>query len=412
MSLLCSCWARRCLPDSPPQLPAAGTVTNLPADTLTASMPASTPSAPLPSDAAPPPGSIAETLNVGGWQIVVTDGHAVLPEGMTHLPDGAFSGRPSLVSVACPRGLTLIGDGAFLYCPSLSSIAFPAGLISIDSRAFCGCSALTSASFPAGLTSIGMCAFANCSSLSSATFPAALTSIGKHAFEGCSSLASITLPLPDGLSIEDCAFFDCPLDDEAQAAVRAINFWAVQPPIDAQGHATLPEGLTYVGGWAFDGCSSLSSLTFPATLTSIGDCAFHNCSALTSVTFPAGLTSIGQCAFECCSAFTSVTLPAGLTSIGDLSFNGCSSLARVTMPTTATIGFGAFPPATTVLRLPPARMRWYEAVDFILAYKRCRPLLYGWLERANIRLGSYGPDGAARQHDLEEFEADFELGAV
>ena len=27
------------------------------------------------------PGS--ETLDVGGWQVVVTDGHAVLPEGMT-----------------------------------------------------------------------------------------------------------------------------------------------------------------------------------------------------------------------------------------------------------------------------------------------------------------------------------------
>ena len=50
---------------------------------------------------AAPPGS--ETLDVGGWQVVVTDGHAVLPEGMTHLPDRAFRHRTSLVSVACPR---------------------------------------------------------------------------------------------------------------------------------------------------------------------------------------------------------------------------------------------------------------------------------------------------------------------
>ena len=32
---------------------------------------------------------------------------------------------------------------------------------------------------------------------------------------------------------------------------------------------------------------------------------------------------------------------------------------------------------------------------------------YGWLERAQTRLGSYGPDGAARQRDREEFEGDF-----
>ena len=43
---------------------------------------------------------------------------------------------------------------------------------------------------------------------------------------------------------------------------------------------------------------------------------------------------------------------------------------------------------------------------------RCRPLLYGWLERAQTRHGSYGPDGAARKRDREEFEGDFGHGAV
>jgi len=56
------------------------------------------------------------------------------------------------------------------------------------------------------------------------------------------------------------------------------------------------------------------------------------------------------------------------------------------VPDTATIGDEAFNPETTVLRLSPASMRdlqrWYEAVDGALANKRCRPLLYDWLERA------------------------------
>jgi len=58
-------------------------------------------------------------------------------------------------------------------------------------------------------------------------------------------------------------------------------------------------------------------------------------------------------------------------------------------------------------------MRWYEAVDRTLAYKRFalehKAGLLGWLERAQIRLGSYGPDGAARKRDREEFEGDFAL---
>jgi len=88
--------------------------------------------------------------------------------------------------------------------------------------------------------------------------------------------------------------------------------------------------------------------------------------------------------------------------------------ARVVVPETksnATIRDWAFPSTTAVLCLPPAKMRWYEAVDLVLAYKRCRPGLVGWMERANIRLGSYGPDGAARKRDREQFECDFALAA-
>jgi len=69
------------------------------------------------------------------------------------------------------------------------------------------------------------------------------------------------------------------------------------------------------------------------------------------------------------------------------------------------------PGTTTIILLPPKRMRaverWYEAVALALAYKRSRPLLYAWLERAQMRLGAYGPDGAARKRDRKEFEIEF-----
>lgn len=53
------------------------------------------------------------------------------------------------------------------------------------------------------------------------------------------------------------------------------------------------------------------------------------------------------------------------------------------------------------------RQRWYEAVELALAYSRCKPALFSWLERAQARLDVYGPDGVARQRDRDEFEADF-----
>ena len=106
---------------------------------------------------------------------------------------------------------------------------------------------------------------------------------------------------------------------------------------------TLPEGVTSIGEYAFRDCSSLTSVTLPAGLTSIGEWAFFGCSSLTSVTLPAGLTSIGEGAFYDCSSLTSLTLPAGVTSIGRSAFFGCSSLTSVTLPAGLTsIGNYAF----------------------------------------------------------------------
>ena len=71
----------------------------------------------------------------------------------------------------------------------------------------------------------------------------------------------------------------------------------------------------------------------------------------------------------------------------------------------------AFGPHTRVMHQTPARMRafarWYGAVDLVLAYKRCRPGLLGWLERAQIRLGAYEQGGVARERDREDFEQNF-----
>ena len=58
--------------------------------------------------------------------------------------------------------------------------------------------------------------------------------------------------------------------------------------------------------YAFEGCSSLPSITIPDGVTSIGDSAFYNCSSLTSVTIGDGVTSIGDYAFEHCSKLTSI----------------------------------------------------------------------------------------------------------
>jgi hypothetical protein len=77
------------------------------------------------------------------------------------------------------------------------------------------------------------------------------------------------------------------------------------------------DGYTSIGPNAFDGATSLTSVTFAegSQLTSIGEAAFVY-SRLTSINFPASLISIGNYAFSFASGLTSINFPASLKTIG------------------------------------------------------------------------------------------------
>ena len=106
---------------------------------------------------------------------------------------------------------------------------------------------------------------------------------------------------------------------------------------------TIPESVTAIGSDAFRGCTGLTSVTIPEGVTSIGEYAFYGCSSLTSVTIPSSVTSIGKFAFYYCTSLTSVTIPEGVKSIGIQAFYYCTSLSSVTIPSSVTsIGFNAF----------------------------------------------------------------------
>jgi hypothetical protein len=111
---------------------------------------------------------------------------------------------------------------------------------------------------------------------------------------------------------------------------------------DANGHATVPHGITSIGDAAFEGCSALVSIGLPPGLTSIGASSFKG-THLTSLVLPTSVTSIGDEAFRGCRFLVSMALPDSLTTIGDQAFAYCRLLDSIALhDDVSSIGYGAF----------------------------------------------------------------------
>ena len=301
-----------------------------------------------------------------------------IPDSVTSIGEDTFSGCTSLTSVTIPDSVTSIGEFAFHDCKSLTSVTIPDSVTSIGGYAFTGCKSLTSVTIPDSVTSTGEYTFSDCVSLTSVTIPDSVTCIDNGAFYGCRSLTSVTIPdsvtsigrsafsrctsltsvtIPDSVtSIGSGAFSNCAAltgiwvtegnshysSDASGVLFSKDKTTLVQCP-GTLAACTIPDSVTSIVGYAFDGCTSLTSVTIPDGVTSIGGAAFYGCTSLTSVTIPDSVTSIGKSAFRYCTSLTSVTIPDSVTSIDEYAFYDCKSLTSVTIPDSVTsIGDWAF----------------------------------------------------------------------
>jgi len=129
-----------------------------------------------------------------GWQNMSVIS-VLIPDSVTSIGNGAFSGCYGLTTLTIPNSVTSIGREAFAFCSGLTgALTIPNSVTSIPYAAFQGCTGLTSFTIPNSVTSIGIGAFFGCTGLTTLTIPNSVTNIGINTFYQCSSLTSVTMP--------------------------------------------------------------------------------------------------------------------------------------------------------------------------------------------------------------------------
>ena len=347
-----------------------------------------------------------------------------IPDSVTTIGSGAFSGCTGLTSITISDSVTTIGSGAFSGCTNLETITIPKNAqFSSNGYTFYDCTSLKKVIFSSGIekipdylfykssnlnslpsniipnsvTTIGNSAFGRCTGLTSISIPDSVTTIGSSAFSSCTNLETIAIPKnakfdSDGQTFDNCTSLKNVIFSRGTEKIPDYLFYK-SSNLNSLTSITIPDSVTSVGRYAFNGCTNLETITIPKnalfspyghtfdnctslknvifssgiekipdylfyrssnlnslpnnvipnSVTSIGSYAFANCTGLTSVTIPNSATSIGSYTFANCTGLTSITIPDSVTTIGNSAFMGCTGLTSITIPNNVTtISYYAF----------------------------------------------------------------------
>lgn len=188
------------------------------------------------------------------------------------------------------------------------------GVTNVGAYAFKDCRYLTCMFLNDDITTIGDHAFYKDEYLSAINMPRRLELIDKYAFYGCDTLTFVRARNCSRLKrIEDHAFYSCTMLAELR----------------------LPEGLTYIGPWAFAWDRILgqedTTLGLPSSLQTISTGAFAFVNHHKNLNIPANVTSIGDYAFMCDYYMNNLTFSPGdkKLTIGKAAFFGDNHMKTI-----------------------------------------------------------------------------------
>lgn len=324
-----------------------------------------------------------------------------------HFPNGTtnplyyahnlYLGEELLTNLIIPDNVSSVSAEAFAYCNSLTSVTVPENVIELRIRAFDNCNNLAHVTINSNsvmssggikgifganvseyiignsVTTIGNSAFYDCTGMTSVTIGNSVSNIANSAFANCSGLSEV--------HISDLATW-CNITFENLLANPLYTAHNLYLNDDIVSDLIIPENVTSIGNYAFNGCTCIVSLTVPKSVTNIGNNVFDNCnnlmaivwcpktlidyssasnapfynirnqinsfilgdevrtipaflcygmSNILSVIFPNSVKIIGENAFDGCSRIDSLIIDSNIQSIGLGAFTHCSNLNVLTL---------------------------------------------------------------------------------
>ena len=257
---------------------------------------------------------------------------AEMPEGITTIPDDAFSGFSNLRNIEFNSELTTIGARAFYNCENLD-VTIEDGL-AIGENAFYGCGNIgmvtdtkPSYALDAGDT------FYGCDGLT-VFIPEGTTTIAEEAFKSCEVIKEVVTP-NSVTEIQPKAFMDCSRLKKATIVSNSATEFTLRMGIFSQCYnleeVALPNSIRVINAFTFYKNYKLRSINMPDNLIRIETGAFFQCNSLTNITLPSGVQYLRTQAFYDCRGLKTISIPNSTKEFGDRAFSLCSSLENVTL---------------------------------------------------------------------------------